>query len=379
MTKTYFFYGTLSYPPLLERVLGRMPNMRPAFLDGFEPRIARRNGEDQPFPILVPSDLGVPGILIDTETEAEETRLADYEGGYRLHAVEVVADGTGGTTPAQVFMPDEGAWEVGEPWDIAEWAETWGELATEAVEDTMASLADLSFDEIYDRREQMLVRAAARVRARETSPASLRRQAALTDVVVRERRSPYAKFFAVEDYDLQFRKFNGAFSAPMERAVFVSCDAAVVLPYDPLRDRVLLIEQFRVGPMARGDGNPWLLEAIAGRVDALESPEQTALREAEEEAHLALKELVPVAQYYSSPGAKTEYIYSYIGIADLDDQAAAPGGLDEEGEDIRPHMISFERMVELLDSGELNNSMVVICAQALIRKREALRAQFGAA
>ncbi|WP_339107420.1 NUDIX domain-containing protein [Thioclava sp. GXIMD4216] len=379
MTKTYFFYGTLSYPPLLERVLGRMPNMRPAFLDGYEPRVARRNGEDLPFPILVPSDLGVPGILIDTETPEEDARLYAYEGGYCLHACDVSADGIGGTVRAQVFLPDEGAWQTGGAWDLADWAETWGELATEAVEDTMASLQDLDFDQIYDRREAMMVRAAARVRARETGPATLRRSAERGDIVVSDRRMPYAKFFSVEDYRLQFRKFSGALSAPMERAVFVSCDAAVVLPYDPVRDRVLLIEQFRVGPMARGDGNPWLLEAIAGRVDPLETPEQTALREAQEEAHLGLRKLVPAAQYYSSPGAKSEYVYSYIGIADLTDDAAAPGGLAEEGEDIRPHLVSFDEMVALLDAGELNNSMVVICAQALIRHRDALRAEFGQA
>ena len=30
----------------------------------------------------------------------------------------------------------------------------------------------------------------------------------------------------------------------------------VVLPWDPVRDRVLLVDQFRAGPAARGDGQP---------------------------------------------------------------------------------------------------------------------------
>ncbi len=79
--------------------------------------------------------------------------------------------------------------------------------------------------------------------------------------------SPMPHFFAVEEYDLSYRRFDGSFSKPVNRAAFVSGDAVTVLPYDPLRDRVLLIEQFRIGPMARGDAQPWLLEAIAGRVD----------------------------------------------------------------------------------------------------------------
>ncbi|MEY5032678.1 MAG: hypothetical protein RL354_1709 [Planctomycetota bacterium] len=119
-----------------------------------------------------------------------------------------------------------------------------------------------------------------RARAAQTAPATQRRVARAGDVAVLTRTEPYAGFFAVEEQDLRFRRFDGTLSDPVNRATFVAGDAVTVLPYDPVRDRVLLVEQFRVGPHLRGDANPWQLEAIAGRIDPGETVEATAIREA---------------------------------------------------------------------------------------------------
>jgi nudix-type nucleoside diphosphatase (YffH/AdpP family) len=147
-----------------------------------------------------------------------------------------------------------------------------------------------------------------------------------------------------------------------------------VLPYDPICDRVLLIEQFRAGPMARGDAGAWQLEAIAGRIDAGETPEQAGRREAVEEAGLTLGALLPVAQYYPSPGIMTEYLYSYVGLVDLPDGIAGVFGQEDEAEDIRGHLISFERMMELVASGEIANSPLILTALWLQRERVRIRA-----
>lgn len=113
---------------------------------------------------------------------------------------------------------------------------------------------------------------AHRLRAQLGVASTLRRRAGPEDVQVQTRTEPYAGFFAVEVQDLRFRRFDGTVSAPVNRAGFVSGDAVTVMPYDPVRDRVLLIEQFRFGPHLRGDVNPWQLEVIAGRIDAGETP-----------------------------------------------------------------------------------------------------------
>jgi nudix-type nucleoside diphosphatase (YffH/AdpP family) len=137
----------------------------------------------------------------------------------------------------------------------------------------------------------------------------------------------------------------------------------------------LLVEQFRTGPLARGEPNPWMIEAIAGRVDPGETPEQAALREAGEEAGITIERLIEAPRYYPSPGAKSEFIYSYIGIADLPDGAGAPGGVADEGEDIRPHLLSFEALLGLVNTGEAGNAPLILLTLWLDRMRDRLRAE----
>jgi nudix-type nucleoside diphosphatase (YffH/AdpP family) len=227
------------------------------------------------------------------------------------------------------------------------------------------------------RYPQMLTRAGARLRAGQAGPAGLRRSAAPDDVSETRFRQPYADYFAVEEFDVRFRRFDGRMSEELTRAVFISGDAAVVLPYDPRRDRVLVIEQWRAGAHARGDREPWLIEAVAGRIDGGETPEEAARREAREEAGLEVGALLAAGDYYPSPAAKGEYIYSFVGLADLPDDAAGLGGLPGEGEDIRAHVIPFARLMELVATGEVNNAPLVILAYWLDRNRAALRDRAG--
>jgi len=213
-----------------------------------------------------------------------------------------------------------------------------------------------------------------RARAAQTAPATQRRVARAGDVAVLTRTEPYAGFFAVEEQDLRFRRFDGTLSDPVNRATFVAGDAVTVLPYDPVRDRVLLVEQFRVGPHLRGDANPWQLEAIAGRIDPGETVEATAIREAKEEAGIEINRLLPIAGYYPTPGAVTEFLYSYLALVDLPDSAIGTFGLATESEDIRVHLVSFDLLMALCASGEVGNAPTLLSALWLARERPALRA-----
>ncbi|MTH78738.1 NUDIX domain-containing protein [Paracoccus aestuariivivens] len=173
---------------------------------------------------------------------------------------------------------------------------------------------------------------------------------------------PYGDYFSVESHVLHQRRHRGDWSPDMRRAVFVSGDATVVLPWDPVRDRVMLIDQFRAGPVARGDAQPWLYETVAGRVDAGETPEQAALREGIEEAGLAISRLIPGPQNYPSPGMLAEYLYLFIGIADLPDDAAGFGGLEIEDEDIRSHVVARSELTRIALAGELRNGPLLTLA-----------------
>lgn len=234
-------------------------------------------------------------------------------------------------------------------------------LAVEIAREIMAQYGHKPAALLRARLGPIAVRADSRLRA-STAPgqAVLRHQPLEQDVRLTRYHQPYTHFFAVEEYDLTFRRFDDSHSPVVNRAVFISGDAVTVLPYDPKRDRVLLIEQFRAGPYARGDSNPWSLEAIAGRIDGGETPEQAARREAVEEAGLELGALLPISNYYPSPGAKSEFIYSYVALTDLPDDAAGVFGVEGEAEDIRGHLVARQDLMALVASGEIGNGPLLV-------------------
>ena len=193
------------------------------------------------------------------------------------------------------------------------------------------------------------------------------------DVEVLEQRRPYTNYFSMIEHDLRFRRFDGGMSARVTRAGLIAGDAATVLPYDAAADTVLLIEQFRFGPWARGDRRPWTLEPIAGRTDPGDDAEETARREAREEAGLEIGRLERIAAFYPTTGAMSEYVVSFVGLCDLSDRSGVVGGAAAEDEDILSHVIPFERLMHLVASGEAENAPLLISAWWLAANRDRLR------
>jgi ADP-ribose pyrophosphatase len=153
----------------------------------------------------------------------------------------------------------------------------------------------------------------------------------------------------------------------LSRELFVRHDAVCVLPYDPQRDEVVLIEQFRVGSMGKCS-NPWLLELVAGLIDKDEEPDQVARREAVEEAGLVLGELWPISRYFPSPGGSDELVHLYVGRCNSEG-AGGIHGLAEEGEDIRVHVLPFEEALQAVKDGRINNAASIIALQWLALNR----------
>lgn len=369
---TCFFYGTLCHLPLLQIVLGRAVAPVPALL----PDHAVHWAAGQVFPLITaaPGQQAVGLCLADLSAQ-DMARLDYYEGGFAYDTREMTLQDS---TRARVYFPQPGHWQPGAPWRLADWVASRGAVVTETARDFMALFGEKPAEQVQRRYPMMLTRGAARLRAAEPVPAGLRHETAdAPGVEIIARRQPYAYYFAVEEYDLRHRRFDGGWSPTITRAAFISGDAATVLPYDPRRDRVLLIEQLRIGPMARGDANPWLLEAIAGRVDPFETPEDCVRREAVEEAGLTLSRLIEVARYYPSPGAKAEFLYSYVALCDLPDEVAGLGGLATEAEDIRSHLVPFERLMTLIGEPQAANAPLILTAQWLALNRAELRAAAG--
>lgn len=366
-----FFYGTLCHIPLLETVLGH-----PAKSITFDPATLQDHAvfwvENQSFPIIEPSQGNVAhGVLVHGLDQTDLDRLRFYEGGfdYDLRLLNVSVRGR--DYNAQVFFPQPGKWQTGAPWSLQDWVERWGAMTLRAADEVMGWFGRISLNDLSERMPTIRLRAAAWCAAQDR-PSDPERDLA-RDVVVRAHYRPYLNFFAVEEADLQFRQHDGQLSRTLNRGALIVGQAAVVLPYDAFKDAVLLVEQFRAPVFMGGDPSPWVWEPIAGLIDPGEDPQDTAHREALEEAGLTLSHLEPVGQTYSSTGSSSEFVHMFVGLADFDAPRPNGGGLDSEGEDIRCQILSFDELMCGVDTQVFRDMPLVTTALWLARHRSRLR------
>jgi ADP-ribose pyrophosphatase len=193
------------------------------------------------------------------------------------------------------------------------------------------------------------------------------------DVV--EKTTLLEGFMRVDRYHLRHGRHAGGWTGLIEREVLERGHAAAVLPYDPRRDQVVLIEQFRVGAYAAGL-QPWVIETIAGIIEPGESPEEVVRREAIEEAGCHLGPIEAIGRVILSPGGSSETLFLFCGLADA---GTVDGihGLEEEGEDIATLVLDAETAQEMVRSGEILAANAVIPLQWLLQNRERLRAAWG--
>ncbi len=195
------------------------------------------------------------------------------------------------------------------------------------------------------------------------------------DVKILTRTVNYAGFLRLETRILQHAMFAGGMSPEIRREILVRGDAVGVLPYDPIRDEVLLIEQFRPG-VCKAEHSPWMLEIVAGLVEDGESFEDVAIRESEEEAGCVVTSLEPIVGYYSSPGFTDEFLMLFYGQIDTS-KAGGVFGLATEHEDIRASVYSAQTCFERLANGQIINASTVIALQWLQLNRQRLRREVG--
>ena len=185
------------------------------------------------------------------------------------------------------------------------------------------------------------------------------------DATVHERHCRYQGFFRIDEYLVSHQLFNGGQSKVLSREIFERGDAVAVIPFDPNTRSIVVVEQFRMGALRSG-GNPWLVEFIAGMFGEGEAPKEVAVREAQEEANIVLdaEQLVHLTNYYSSPGGTSERIHLYAAPLDCKNVGGVYG-LDEEGEDIKVHVLPLTDALAMVNDGTINNAMTIIGIQWL--------------
>ena len=194
---------------------------------------------------------------------------------------------------------------------------------------------------------------------------------AKNDVELIARETLYSGFFSMDLYRFRHRLFNGEMSGEIRREIFERGHAAVLLPFDPVRDEVVLVEQIRIAAYDVSE-SPWLLEMVAGMIEEGETVEDVARREALEEAGLVVGRTKPVLSYLASPGGTSERLSIMVGEVDAT-TAEGIHGLADENEDIRVHVVSREQAYQWVEEGKIDNAASVIALQWLQLHYQTLR------
>ena len=197
---------------------------------------------------------------------------------------------------------------------------------------------------------------------------------AKNDVEIIARETLYSGFFSMDLYRFRHRLFNGEMSGEIRREIFERGHAAVLLPFDPERDEVVLVEQVRIAAYDTSE-TPWLLEMVAGMIEEGESVEDVARREAMEEAGIEVKRTKPVLSFLASPGGTSERSSIMVGEVDAT-TANGIHGLADENEDIRVHVVSREYAYQCVEEGKIDNAASVIALQWLQLHYQDLRKEW---
>lgn len=367
-----FVYGTLRDHDMMAAVAGEGP-LKPDVARLPNLQVRPLNGTPVPFIEVGPG--AAKGVVWSDLNETQVARIDLYEGAFDYTRTPVVVIVNGEEHMAEMYMPPKNSEAGPGDWFLHDWQRNNKKASVLTAEEIFSQTPLPTAAELRVKWPMIDMRSWAKVRAREKHPvAQIRHVPTKEDVKILKRHNAHGDFFRLQAFDVDYLRFDGKRSGRLQREVFLGIDASLVLPYDPKRDIVLLVEQMRMGPAARADRNPWVLEPVAGMLDPGETPEQAALRETQEEAGLKDVQLEKISSFYPSPGSSTDFFHAFIGICDIPDTGSYTGGLISEAEDLRLHPLPFEDALSLARKGEITAGPLMMMLYWLALHREDLRA-----
>jgi len=158
--------------------------------------------------------------------------------------------------------------------------------------------------------------------------------------------------------------------APRTADVLRAGPAAAVLPFDPARDEIILLQQFRL-PAHLANGKGTLVEIVAGHVEANEQPAETARRECVEEIGVEPSPLIELFSYFTTPGMSDEMITLFLGVVDAS-LVPRSAGLAVEHEQTMLTRVPIDAALAALEGGAIHNGPLIIALQWLALNRSRL-------
>ena len=184
-------------------------------------------------------------------------------------------------------------------------------------------------------------------------------------VIERERRA-FDDFFKIDEFLVSHEQIDGTMSAGQRRLVFERGDAVAVLLLNVDMESVVLVEQFRVGVLVgrrrddRSTTDGWIIETVAGAIDANETPEAAAIRETFEETRYQIREPRLISEFFTSPGGVSERVFLYFAEVTDTDRIGKGGGIDDE--DIKVVQLAIDELFDRLAQGSIEDPKLLIGA-----------------
>ena len=359
-----FVFGTLKSETLRTIVLGRElapKDICTASIKGFCVYWAKEG----PFPVMVPKEGSeAHGLVLKNLSDVDVERLNYYELGFDYVLSPTYVETNVGPAEASAYFCNNSDMATKKSWSYDDWLSDHSEVQYIAAKEFLdffdtkyGDTAQAMYNKIFKRAEVYANEAANLSKVIENGPENS------IYIQVENIQREYLGFFALNQINLKYSQFNGGISELKNRVILMGSEASLILPYDPVLDKVLLVEQFRIGPFCRGDRAPWVFEPVAGIIEVGETPDEAAKREVFEEAGLEVTQLVKMGSGYPNPGEATSYFYNYIAIVDLSEYSPGIYGAKNEGEDIRTHVIDFNTVLNWSVSNKLRvlplNTMVL--------------------
>ena len=192
---------------------------------------------------------------------------------------------------------------------------------------------------------------------------------------IEHKETIYQGFFTLERYRVRHTLYEGGWSQPLYRELFRRGSCVAVLLYDPDQDKVVLIEQFRIGAVLTPE-RAWLLEIVAGAIEVGETAEQVAYRESIEEAGCQIQALHLISEFYTTPGGASERISLFCGKIDATGIGGVKG-LKAEDEDILVRTVDFNEAYALMQDGEIDSAIPIIAIQWLALNKDKIKQLFA--
>ena len=349
-----FVFGTLLSDPLRKIVLGRdvsSDDICEATIQDFQVYWAKEG----PFPVMIPEpNSEAYGLVLKNLSEPDVERLNYYELGFDYVLATTSVETHAGQIGVSAYFCNRSDMATAKLWSFDDWLSDHSAIQYLAAREFLdffgtkfGDTAQVMYNSILKRAEVFVSESSTPSSAIEIGP-DLN-----TNIQIEDLKREYLGFFALNQVDLKYPFFDNSTSGVKSRTILMGSEASLILPYDPILDKVLLVEQFRIGPFCRGDKAPWVYEPVAGMIEFGEKPEDAAKREVFEEAGIQVTKLVKINSGYPNPGEATTYFYNYIGIVDLSDYSPGIYGVRDEGEDIRTHVIDFKEVLSWSISNKL--------------------------